>query len=663
MSFLLAPFVLLLVAARALAFSATANDNVVVYWGQASAGSQESLSYYCQNDAVDVVVLSFMTEFFGSDDLPALNFASACTATFPGTSLLECAEIANDIATCQSLGKIVLLSLGGASGSYSLADDTQAAAFADTLWDLFLDGDSDTRPFGTTKIDGFDLDIESGDSTGYGTLVSTLRSHFESSDATKDYYISGAPQCPFPDASLGDALDSAWFDFVFVQFYNNYCSVSDPSQFNYDTWEDWASATSVNPNVRLFVGVPGSSSAAGSGYVVPSALAELVDSIENKANFGGIMIWDASQAFSNVVDSEMFVTSAKACLGGSGSGSEASSSSAASASTAAPTGWVTSTTTAATSTYEAPTSTYEAPTSTYEAPTSTYVAPSSTYVAPSSTYVAPSSTYVAPTTTYVAPTTTDVAPTSTYVAPSSTYVAPTTTYVAPTSTYAPPTTTDVVSSAPPSTYTAPTSTYVAPPAATSTYAAPTLSTAPVSTAATSTYVAPTLSTAPSTYVVPTTTLTTLYTSTASLTATPTTTASVQVSVPASASAAQATVAVAGASGCAGKVGVELAQCENAFFATLSASDACTSSAVACVGGQFAICDNGAWTLIGCPTDTVCAALPGTSDPDAAFITVTCDTQADVDFRLGLTSTVTKRKRDMSMHAHHTHRRRRARSAA
>lgn len=32
------------------------------------------------------------------------------------------------------------------------------------------------------------------------------------------YYITAAPQCPYPDANIGDALNEAPFDAVFVQF-------------------------------------------------------------------------------------------------------------------------------------------------------------------------------------------------------------------------------------------------------------------------------------------------------------------------------------------------------------------------------------------------------------------------------------------------------------
>jgi hypothetical protein len=59
-------------------------------------------------------------------------------------------------------------------------------------------------------------------------LVSTLRQHFTaplsrrgaSAAVTKPYYLSAAPQCPFPDASNPMAMLKQC-DFVFVQFYNN----------------------------------------------------------------------------------------------------------------------------------------------------------------------------------------------------------------------------------------------------------------------------------------------------------------------------------------------------------------------------------------------------------------------------------------------------------
>lgn len=75
-------------------------------------------------------------------------------ATFPGTDLANCASLASDIQTCQSKGKIITLSLGGATGSVGFQSDAQATTFAQTIWDMFLGGSSTTRPFGNAILDG-----------------------------------------------------------------------------------------------------------------------------------------------------------------------------------------------------------------------------------------------------------------------------------------------------------------------------------------------------------------------------------------------------------------------------------------------------------------------------------------------------------------------------
>lgn len=80
------------------------------------------------------------------------------------------------------------------------------------------------RPFDDAVIDGFDLDIESGPTTGYAAFVNRMRYHY-SLDTSKRYYMSAAPQCHFPDPYINTALTSVLFDFIFVQFYNNPCSL------------------------------------------------------------------------------------------------------------------------------------------------------------------------------------------------------------------------------------------------------------------------------------------------------------------------------------------------------------------------------------------------------------------------------------------------------
>lgn len=74
---------------------------------------------------------------------------------FPGTALANCqAAMEADIKTCQSKGKIITLSLGGATGQIGFSSDSQAQTFATQIWNLFLGGSSSTRPFGNAILDG-----------------------------------------------------------------------------------------------------------------------------------------------------------------------------------------------------------------------------------------------------------------------------------------------------------------------------------------------------------------------------------------------------------------------------------------------------------------------------------------------------------------------------
>lgn len=73
---------------------------------------------------------------------------------FPNSQLPNCGFLASAIQTCQSKGKIVTLSLGGATGAAGFTSDAQASQFADTIWNVFLGGSSSTRPFGNAVLDG-----------------------------------------------------------------------------------------------------------------------------------------------------------------------------------------------------------------------------------------------------------------------------------------------------------------------------------------------------------------------------------------------------------------------------------------------------------------------------------------------------------------------------
>ena len=131
---------------------------LAVYWGQDSSGTQNQLSTYCDSPSVDIIPLAFLYTFFGPSSAPLLDLSNICSSSgngvFPGTKLANCAFLAADIEYCQGKGKAVTLSLGGAQASVGFTSDEQAIEFADTIWEMFLGGNSSVRPFGTAVLDG-----------------------------------------------------------------------------------------------------------------------------------------------------------------------------------------------------------------------------------------------------------------------------------------------------------------------------------------------------------------------------------------------------------------------------------------------------------------------------------------------------------------------------
>ena len=295
-------------------FSAQSSKNLAVYYGQTLATDSFTLEQMCQDENVDIVVLAFLTTFYGPAGQPIINFGPATGGTptlgaqkINATGLLDCPFLAKNITTCQSLGKKVLLSLGGANGVTNFTSDAQATSFAKNLWNLFGGGmtDSDMRPFGEVKLDGFDVDNEDHSTKYYNTFVKALRSTY-SGDKTKQYYISGAPQCPRPDASIPlTAMQT--MDFVFVQFYNNAMAGCDIGQPGFiDSLKAWSNDLSGNSTVagkgpRLYIGAPACETCAGKGYLDPANMTSVIKSAMTAgiSNLGGVMLWDGSEAKNN----------------------------------------------------------------------------------------------------------------------------------------------------------------------------------------------------------------------------------------------------------------------------------------------------------------------------------------------------------------------------
>ena len=278
---------------------------MVVYYGQQQAAASVPLSKLCSDPSVDVVILAFLNKYFGPGGYPGLNLGATCAGgpsaaqqAKGATGLLSCPDVAKDITTCQKSGKKVFLSLAGAVAESSIPSDDKAKELATKLWDLFGEGKGETpevRPFGAVNIDGFDIDNENKDPAHYTQFVSELRSLNKGASTTK--YISAAPQCPRPDASIPlDALKQ--LDFVFVQFYNNgQCNVGESGFL--DSFKAWSQDLSSGP--KLYIGAPACKACAGSGYLEAPELAKVVKSVTaaNIKNLGGVMLWDGAEAEQN----------------------------------------------------------------------------------------------------------------------------------------------------------------------------------------------------------------------------------------------------------------------------------------------------------------------------------------------------------------------------
>ncbi|CAK3912536.1 glycoside hydrolase family 18 [Lecanosticta acicola] len=316
----------LLLAHQTTAAGFSATNTLSVYWGQNSYGqnsgalAQQGLASYCQNAAIDVINMAFVVKInSGKGGQPEINLANSgvnCTI-FNNTNLWDCGPIGADIKTCQkTYNKTILMSIGGAAyteAGFSSANNATAAA--NLMWNMFGPVNSSSpalRPFHDAVVDGFDLDPEQKSNyfRAFGLQLRALMN----ANTSKPWYLTTAPQCPYPDPNidpmLNDPRGGVPFDAVYIQFYNNpSCDLSSfnaslpttssQPNCNLATWNAWAQKNSANKNVKLFVGAPAAPGAANTGYLTAAQLQKVIAYGKGFSNFGGVMVWDASQAYAN----------------------------------------------------------------------------------------------------------------------------------------------------------------------------------------------------------------------------------------------------------------------------------------------------------------------------------------------------------------------------
>ncbi|XP_061363438.1 basic endochitinase-like [Gastrolobium bilobum] len=253
---------------------------LVVYWGQNKG--EGKLTDTCNTGLFQIVNIAFLSTF-GNGRQPQINLAGHCYPESNG-----CQRVGIGIKNCQSRGIKVMLSIGGddTKKTYSLSSADEARQVADYIWNNFLGGQSNSRPFGDAILDGVDFDIEGGE-PHYAALARRLHDH--GAGSRKKFYLTAAPQCPFKNNILNGALSTGLFDYVWVQFYNNpVCefTTNNPNSFK-NSWNQW-----ITYPGQIFVGLPASKAAAGSGFVPSQALINQLLPLVRSPKYGGVMLWD-----------------------------------------------------------------------------------------------------------------------------------------------------------------------------------------------------------------------------------------------------------------------------------------------------------------------------------------------------------------------------------
>lgn len=262
------------------------DGSIAIYWGQYD--KEGTLAQTCATGNYAFINIGFLNKF-GNDRKPNLDLAGHCNTDDSN----GCTSLNKDIKSCQAKGIKVILSIGGALGDYSLSSKEDARQVALYIFNNFLSGKSSSeRPFGDAVLDGVDFDIELGDGDHYDDLARSLSSFGGSKGNKSKIILTAAPQCPFPDKFVGKALSAGVFDNVWVQFYNNpQCQFKSGGNKGFgDAWEQWTS-DQINAK-KIFLGLPASQEAAGSGFVeVEELTSEVLPLIKKSGKYGGVMLW------------------------------------------------------------------------------------------------------------------------------------------------------------------------------------------------------------------------------------------------------------------------------------------------------------------------------------------------------------------------------------
>lgn len=188
-----------------------------------------------------------------------------------------------DIKAKQAAGKKVVISIGGQNGTVSINDPTSAANFANSVYSLMQ----------TYGFDGVDIDLENGLNATY--MTQALRSL--ASKAGSSLIITMAPQTIDMQSTSNAYFQTALnikdiLTVVNMQYYNSGSMLGCDGKVYSQGSVDFLTALAciqlqggLAPS-QVGLGLPASTSGAGSGYVSPTVVNNALDCLAKGTNCG-----------------------------------------------------------------------------------------------------------------------------------------------------------------------------------------------------------------------------------------------------------------------------------------------------------------------------------------------------------------------------------------
>ncbi|WNI29573.1 glycoside hydrolase family 18 protein [Streptomyces sp. ITFR-6] len=224
-------------------------------------------------------------------DIIAVSFADATTTPGAVTFNLDTAglngytvdQFKADIKAKQAAGKNVIISVGGEKGSVSVNSDASATNFANSVYSLI-------QEYG---FNGVDIDLENGVNSTY--MTKALRSL--SQKAGSGLVITMAPQTIDMQSTAGEYFKTALgikdiLTVVNMQYYNSGSMLGCDGKVYSQGSVDFLTALAciqleggLDPS-QVGLGVPASTSGAGSGYVAPSVVNAALDCLAKGTGCG-----------------------------------------------------------------------------------------------------------------------------------------------------------------------------------------------------------------------------------------------------------------------------------------------------------------------------------------------------------------------------------------